>query len=224
MSGPAHDRCHLAAISGPVKLLGRLASRATLAGVSIEVLPATIARFEDVATMLGPRNPESSVCWCLSHRIDAKTNRELVGPARGEYVRQLCRRDVAPGVLAYDDGDVAGWAAVAPRSVLPFARSTKIPHVDDLPVWSAWCIRVRPGHRGKGISHALLEGAVAYVRERGAPAVEGYPVDNQGAKVDLTMAYVGTRALFERAGFVKAADTDAVSGGFPRVVMRLDLP
>ena len=119
---------------------------------------------------------------------------------------------------------MVGWAAVAPRSELPFARSTKIPHVDDLPVWSVWCIRVRPGHRGKGISHALLEGAVAYAREQGAPAVEGYPVDNQGAKVDLTMAYVGTRGVFERAGFVKAADTDAVSGGFPRVVMRLDLP
>ena len=37
------------------------------------------------------------------------------------------------------------------------------------------------------------------------------------------MAYVGTRALFERAGFTKAADTTAVSGGFPRVLMRLDL-
>jgi GNAT superfamily N-acetyltransferase len=192
--------------------------------VSIEVHPATAERFEDVATILGPKKPTSNVCWCLSHRIDAKTNRELVGPARREYVRRLCERDVAPGVLAYLDGDVVGWAAVAPRSELPFARSAKIPHVDDLPVWSAWCIRVRPGHRGKGISHALLEGAVAYARERGAPAVEGYPVDNQGAKVDLTMAYVGTRGVFERAGFVKAADTDAVSGGFPRVVMRLDLP
>ena len=35
--------------------------------------------------MLGPKNPASSVCWCLSHRIDAKTNRELVGPARGDF-------------------------------------------------------------------------------------------------------------------------------------------
>jgi GNAT superfamily N-acetyltransferase len=191
--------------------------------VSIEVHPATAERFDDVATMLGPRKPTSNVCWCLSHRIDAKTNRELVGPARREYVRMLCERDVAPGVLAYADGDVVGWAAVAPRSELPFARSARIPHVDDLPVWSVWCIRVRPGHRGKGISHALLEGAVAYAREQGAPAVEGYPVDNQGAKVDLTMAYVGTRGVFERAGFAKAADTDAVSGGIPRVVMRLDL-
>jgi GNAT superfamily N-acetyltransferase len=191
--------------------------------VSFQVKPATLARFEDVATMVGPKNPDSNVCWCLSHRVDAKTNRELAGPARGEYVKKLCRRKVAPGVLAYDGNEVVGWAAVAPRSALPFERSTKIPHIDDLPVWSVWCIRVRPGHRGKGISHVLLGGAVEYARSKGAPAVEGYPVDNQGAKVDLTMAYVGTRRLFERAGFTKAADTDAVSGGFPRVVMRRDL-
>ena len=173
--------------------------------------------------MLGPKNLSSSVCWCLSHRLDWKTNRGLVGPARAEFVRELCSRSVAPGVLAYQNDEVVGWAGVAPRSELQLARSRKIPHIDDLPVWSVWCIRVRPGHRGRGISHALLAGAVDYARSQGAPAVEGYPVDNAGRKVDLTMAYVGTRKLFERAGFVKVADTDSVSGGFPRVVMRLDL-
>ena len=191
--------------------------------MSIVVRPATKARFDDVATMLGPKNPDSSVCWCLSHRLDSKTNRALAGPARGEYVKELTGRKVAPGVLAYCDGEVAGWAAVAPRSELPFARSAKIPHVDQLPAWSVWCIRVRPGYRGRGISHALLDGAVAYARSQGAPAAEGYPVDNRGQKVDLTMAYVGTRKLFEDSGFTKAADTRSVAGGFPRVVMRLDL-
>ncbi len=68
-----------------------------------------------------------------------------------------------------------------------------------------------------------LDGAVAYARSQDAPAVEGYPVDNHGEKVDLTMAYVGTRKLFEDAGFARAADTTSVSGGFPRVLMRLDL-
>ena len=53
-------------------------------------------------------------------------------------------------------------------------------------------------------------------------AIEGYPVDNQGKKVDLTMAYVGTRKLFEDA-VTKAADTSSVAGGFPRVLMRLEL-
>ena len=190
--------------------------------MTIEVRPAT--SFPDVAAVLGPKkNPDGNVCWCLSHRVDSKTNRTLAGRERGEYVRKLCRRKVAPGVLAYDDGEVAGWAGIAPRADLPVAHSTKIAAVDDLPVWNIFCVRVQPGFRGRGISHALVEGAVDFAREHGAPAVEAIPVDNRGRKVDLTMAFVGTRALFESAGFTKVADTESVSGGFPRVVMRLRL-
>ena len=188
--------------------------------MTVEIHPATADRFADVATIIGPRDPDANVCWCLSHRVDSRTNRELRGRARGAYVEELCRRPVAPGVLAYDGGEVVGWAAVAPRSELPFARSRKIPHVDDLPVWSLWCIRVRPGHRGRGIAHALVSGAVEYAASQGAPAVEGYPADSGDRRVDTTMAFVGTRRLFERAGFTKAADTHAVAGGFPRVLMR----
>lgn len=189
-------------------------------GMAIEIRPAD--RFDDVKTMVGPKRPDANVCWCLSYRIPSKENRELVGPARGERVRQLM--DNGPiGVLAYEENEVVGWAAVARRAETAFARNRKIPHVDDLDVWSVWCLRVRPGHRGQGISHRLLSGAVDFARDNGAPAIEGYPVDNRGEKVDLTMAYVGTRGLFERAGFTKAADTDSVLNGFPRVLMRLDL-
>ena len=145
------------------------------------------------------------------------------GAERGERVRRLIYEVGPIGVLAYDEGDVVGWAAVARRADTHFATFRKIPHVDDLDVWSVWCLRVRPGHRKQGISHALLEGAVDFARENGAPAIEGYPVDNQGERVDLTMAYVGTRSLFQKAGFRKAADTDSVLSGIPRVLMRLDL-
>jgi GNAT superfamily N-acetyltransferase len=189
--------------------------------MAIEVRPAS--SFDDVASVVGPKRPESDVCWCLSYRIPSKENLALHGPARGERVRQLVRQDPPPGVLAYDGGEVVGWAAVHPRADTSFATNRRIPHVDDLAVWSLWCIRVRPGHRGRGISHHLVDGAVAFARARGAPAVEAYPVDNAGQKVDLTMAYVGTRRLFERAGFVKAADTTSVINRFPRVLMRLDL-
>lgn len=188
--------------------------------MAIEVRPATV--FEDVRTVVGPKRPDANVCWCLSYRIPSKENRSLVGPARGERVRQLVEQG-PPGVLAYDGDEVVGWAAVARRADTTFASNRKIPHVDDLDVWSVWCIRVRPGHRGSGISHDLLRGAVELARAQGAPAIEGYPVDNRGDKVDLTMAYVGTRSLFEQAGFVKAADTDSILDGFPRVLMRLSL-
>ncbi|MEU1973357.1 GNAT family N-acetyltransferase [Microbacterium sp. NPDC019599] len=188
--------------------------------MSIEVQPAMV--FADVKTMVGPKRPDADVCWCLSYRLPAKENVALHKTDRWRAVQRLMKQG-PPGVLAYDGDEVVGWAAVHPRADTSFATNRKIPHVDDLDVWSVWCIRVRPGHRGEGISHALLEGAVEFAREGGAPAVEGYPVDNKGAKVDLTMAYVGTRALFEKAGFRRAADTSSVLNGFPRVLMRLDL-
>jgi GNAT superfamily N-acetyltransferase len=190
--------------------------------MTIQVSPAH--DFDDMATMFAPKKPESSVCWCLSWRLNATENRALTGTARADKVRELCARERAPGVLAHIDGNVAGWAGIAPRSELyPFAHSRKIPHLDDLPVWSLWCLRVRPGYRKQGVTPALIAGAVDYARASGAPGVESYPVDNDGRRVDLTMAYVGTRSMFERAGFTKAADTDAVAGGFPRILMRLML-
>ncbi len=189
-------------------------------GGSIVVRPAEC--FDDIATLVGPKKPTSNVCWCLSYRIPNKENRQLRGAARGDRVRELLREG-PPGVLAYVADEVVGWAAVHPRADTSFATNRRIPHVDDLDVWSVWCIRVRPGWRGKGISHDLLAGAVDYARAQGAPAIEGYPVDNHGSRVDLTMAYVGTRGLFEKAGFQAVAETTSVLNGFPRVVMRLSL-
>jgi GNAT superfamily N-acetyltransferase len=188
--------------------------------MAIEVRPATV--FADVHTMLGPKRADADVCWCLSYRIPSKENVSLKGPARGRKVAALMEHGPL-GVLAYDGDEVIGWAAVARRADTTFARNRKIPHVDGLDVWSVWCIRVRPGYRGRGVSHSLLAGAVEFARSHGAQAIEGYPVDNAGSKVDLTMAYVGTRALFEKAGFRKAADTTSVINGFPRIIMRLRL-
>src|SRR5690606_21603531 len=107
--------------------------------MAIEIRPAT--DFDDVATMLGPKkNPDANVCWCLSYRLTSKENRSLTGPARGERVRRLLEEGPI-GVLAYEGEEVVGWAAVAPRAETSFAHNRKIPHVDDLDVWSVWCVR-----------------------------------------------------------------------------------
>lgn len=189
--------------------------------MEIDVRPAT--SFDDVRTVIGPGRPDATVCWRLSYRIPSRENQALRGPARGTRVRALLDEDPPPGVLAFDGDEAVGWAAVHPRPDTTFARNRKIPHVDapdDDSVWAVWCIRVRPGHRGQGVSHALLAGAVEFAAEHGARVVEGYPVDNRGARVDRTMAYVGTRGLFERAGFEHVADTTSVLAGHPRVLVR----
>jgi hypothetical protein len=41
--------------------------------------------------------------------------------------------------------------------------------------------------------------------------------------MDATMAFVGTRAMFERAGFRVVGLTDAVADKLPRLTMRRDL-
>ena len=189
--------------------------------MDIDVRPAVV--FEDVAAVVGPKKPTSNVCFCLSYRLRSRENNALRGPARAERVRELCGEDPPPGVIAYRDGEPVGWAAVHPRARTSFAHNRRIPAIDDRDVWSLWCLRVRPGYRKQGITYALVQGAVAHARTGGAPAIEAYPVDNGDARVDLTMAYVGTRKLFERAGFTKAASTDSVLNGFPRVLMRLAL-
>jgi GNAT superfamily N-acetyltransferase len=192
--------------------------------MAIEVVPASAERFGDLAAIVGPSQPGGQACWCLAYRIRS-AEREALGPAgQADLVRSLCARDGAPGVLAYDEGTVVGWAGVAPRSELHgFRRGSRIPWLDDLPVWSVWCFRVRGGHRRQGVAGALLAGAVEFARAHGAPAVEGYPVDNLGARVDGTLAFVGTRSMFERVGFAKVSDTTAVAARLPRVLMRLDL-
>ena len=73
-------------------------------------------------------------------------------------------------MLAYVDGEVAGWLGFGPRPLLPrLARSRTIPTVDDVPVWSILCFNIRVGYRRKGVATALLDGLVDYARRSGHP-------------------------------------------------------
>jgi len=188
-----------------------------------ETHSVTPDRFEDFADVIN-RSRRVNHCWCLSHRLQATEIERLGGGRREEAMRRLCERDYPPGVVTYRDGEPVGWCNIGPRAeITRLARSRLIHPVDDLPVWSIGCVVVRPGHRRQGVTAPLLEGAVAYAASHGAPAVEAYPVDPPG-RMDLTMAFVGTKSMFEKAGFRVIGNTDATASGMPRLVMRRDLP
>ena len=53
--------------------------------------------------------------------------------------------------------------------------------------------------------------------------MEAYPVDPAGRRMDLTMAFVGTRSMFERVGFEVVGETTAQASGMTRLVMRRPL-
>jgi len=127
-------------------------------------------------------------------------------------------------MLAYVDGVPAGWLGFWPREKMErLVRSRTIPKVDDVPVWAIVCFMIRTGYRRKGVAHALLRGAIAHARAAGVPALEAYPVDSAGKRVDVSFGYVGFTSMFEAAGFRAVVETDAKSAGLPRILMRLEL-
>ena len=123
------------------------------------------------------------------------------------------------------DGEPVGWCAVEPRTSYPrLLLKTRVPwdgraeDKDDESVWAVTCFVTRAGFRRRGISRALALAAVGFARERGARAVEGYPMLTEpGKTVMWGELHVGSRGVFEAAGLTE------VSHPTPRrVVMRLD--
>jgi GNAT superfamily N-acetyltransferase len=89
--------------------------------------------------------------------------------------------------------------------------------VDDREVWSVVCTYVAKQHRGQGLQHRLLDGAVEHARAHGVRLLEAYPVDKPQRSHDDFM-FFGSRSLYEAAGF-----TEVVRRSPSRVVMRLSL-
>jgi len=101
-------------------------------------------------------------------------------------------------------------------------RSRTIPAIDDKAVWSILCFRIRVGYRRRGVATALLDGVVDYARRSGAPGVEAYPIDPEGARLDVSFSYVGLTPMFDKLGFRRVLETSAHSARRPRWLMRLD--
>ena len=185
------------------------------------VVPATLERWDDVALLLG--GMDEAGCWCQAWRGTAAAYGLPRDTSRPDTLRWQLAEHVPTGFLAYLDGEPAGWCGVAVRTQTPRLRMSRtIPAIDDAPVWSIGCLKVRVGYRRKGVARALLAGVVDAAREAGAPGVEAYPIDPAGARVDVGFAFVGLASMFDAAGFRRVLQTDAHSAGLPRLLVRLD--
>jgi len=188
----------------------------------ITVLPGAPERWPDVETLMAGHGERG--CWCQYWRLTSSeySARGLGGGPR--LLRAQLESSPAPGLLAYVEGRPVGWCGIGPRTSMGrLVRSRTIPRIDDRPVWSIVCFLVRVGYRRHGVAAALLAGVVDYAVKQGAVGLEAYPIDPEGARVDVAFAYVGTTSMFERAGFRRVVETASRSAGRTRWLMRLDL-
>jgi GNAT superfamily N-acetyltransferase len=187
----------------------------------VTVLPASLDRWSDVAELLAD-NGEAG-CWCQAWRgLDTKALSG--GRSRPELLRdQMAAGPPPPGFVAYLDGLPVGWVGIGVRTETPrLVHSRTIPAIDEQPVWSIGCFRIRPGYRRRGIAAALLDAVVQAAQKAGAPGVEAYPIDPDGRRVEVGAGYVGIASMFDAAGFRRVLTTDATSGRLPRLLVRLD--
>jgi GNAT superfamily N-acetyltransferase len=188
---------------------------------SVEVVPATAERYEDVLKILNGGKRE---CLCQYWRMTSGEYSRASSRTRLAALKAQMEETPPPGMVAYVEGEPAGWLGFAVRQRAGrLMRSRTIPAVDDVPVWAVYCFTVRVGYRRRGVARALLGGLIEYAREAGAPALEAYPVETEGARIHGTAAYVGVASMFEAAGFKRVVETAARSDHRPRWLMRLDL-
>jgi GNAT superfamily N-acetyltransferase len=196
----------------------------------VTVVPANQAPWADLQAVFGPRG-EAARCQCQYFRTERAEWRVIDRAERAArlHAQTRCGDPDAPatsGLVGYLDAEPVAWCAVEPRPAYLRLRGGRIPWAgrdedrDDPGVWAVTCFFTRLGYRRRGMSAVLTRAAVQFARQRGARAVEGYPmIPRPGQEVTWGELFIGSRSSFADAGFTE------VSRPTPRrAVMRLDFP
>jgi GNAT superfamily N-acetyltransferase len=193
----------------------------------LRIVPANEASWDDLQDVFG--RADAGQCQCQRFKVLGWIWRDSTQEERTTMLRAqtACGNPDAPatsGLLAYVDGEPAGWVAVEPRTAYPKLRTSRIPwsgrdeDKDDHGVWVVTCFVVRKGYRGRGLTYHLAQATIDFAREGGARAIEAYPMITQaGKQITWGELHVGARQVFEDAGFEQVSRPTV-----RRVVMRID--
>jgi GNAT superfamily N-acetyltransferase len=194
----------------------------------ISVVPANEASWEELQAVFGTRGVPAR-CQCQWFKFRDSQFGSVPVEERAARLREQAGcgdpdAETTSGLVAYLDGEPAGWCAVEPRPAYRRLLRSRVPWTGraedkaDGGVWVVSCLVSRTGFRRRGVSRALAAAAPGFARERGARALEGYPMITQpGQEFSWGELYVGSRGIFADAGFAE------VSRPTPRrVVMRID--
>lgn len=177
----------------------------------IVIAPATADRFDDAEHALSGGGDGHS-CQCQWWTITNAQFQRASQAEKTELLREELKSEAPPpALIAYVDGEAAGWVRVGPRRTqIRLARTREIAAntptpLDDPDVWAVTCFVVRREHRGTGLNARLLAAAVHFAREHGARVIEGYPYDTSAAKKSTNQLFRGVLSIFEAAGFREVA-------------------
>ncbi|MFD7659393.1 GNAT family N-acetyltransferase [Actinosynnema sp. NPDC059797] len=162
--------------------------------------------WEDFEAVMGT-NGGARGCWCMHWRLSTSEWMEGKGDGNKAAMKRLTRRDPAPGVVVYRDGEPVAWCSLGPRGAFPrLERSPLLSEVDDQPVCSIACIYVRKEHRGGGLLSDIIDAVCGHAATQGYKIAEGYPIEPaKGKRAGADTAMTGIVSAFIDAGFSEVA-------------------
>jgi GNAT superfamily N-acetyltransferase len=201
----------------------------SISAEQVTIVPANEASWSDLEAVFGTAGYPAR-CQCQWFKVAGSLWRDSTQEERTAALRAQTAcgdpgAEATSGLVAYLDGDPAGWVAVEPRTAYPKLLGSRVPWTErdedkhDDGVWAVTCFVVRKGYRGRGLMYGLARATIDFARERGARALEAYPLITEPGKV-LTWGelFVGARQVFQDAGFTQVTHPTP-----RRVVMRIDL-
>lgn len=184
----------------------------------VRVVPANEASWHDLTLVFGTAD-YAARCRCQRFKVLGWFWAETTLDERVERQQAQTGADDpgaewTSGLVAYVDGEPAGWVAVEPRTAYPALIQGRSPvpwkgrqeDRDDDGVWAVTCTIVRKDYRGRGLTYHLARASVRYARDRGARALEAYSMITQpGKEITWGELHVGARQVFEKAGFTEVS-------------------
>jgi GNAT superfamily N-acetyltransferase len=176
---------------------------------SIEIQPLTPERWPLFEDLFGKQGACYG-CWCTYFRLppSLRTNDRERNKA---FIRERIEAGPPPGILAVAGTQAAGWMQIGPRADVPQwnnkgRASAPLDPRDaaDPSVWAISCFFIRSRWRGKGLTHRLVAGGIAFARAGGARRLEVGPMD-QAKNARSPGLFVGSTRVFENAGFAEVA-------------------
>ncbi len=190
----------------------------------LRIVPLTAETWPSLADLF-EEGGDPRWCWCQFWRVRGSDFASSSADRNRAGLRALADRALAPGLVALEpDGRAVGWVSLGPRGDFErLERSRVRPRLDGVAVWSIVCFVVSRRVRRHGLAGRLLDAAIEYARDHGAPALEAYPVDTELGRPTAATLYTGPLSTFLRAGFVVAREVVSPGATVARTIVRLDL-
>jgi hypothetical protein len=166
----------------------------------LTVRPLTPDTWDAFARLVERHGGVFGGCWCTwFHTMHSE--KSFTADGNRALKQRLVTEGRAHAALVFDGVEAVAWCEYGTPEELPniYHRKQYDAELDVLPDYRVTCLFVDKKYRRQHVSAVALQGALDLVARAGGGTVEGYPHDNDGAKVSVL--YDGTRHLFEEAGF-----------------------